>query len=354
MKQFHRDNHYVPQVYLKQWSSSGQIFVYRLLVPHENVSQWKAHSLRGIAFHQHLYTYMDGKVETDEFERWLSREFEEPAEEAIRRAVNDERMSSDHWRTLVRFAVAQDVRTPASLSAFLNRQRQSLQAVMDASLETSVRTLKAAARAGTALPKQSLERSSLFPVDVSITRDPDGAGTIKTTAVVGRKLWLWGVRHHLTSTIDRISYDDWTILRAPEGITWPTSDKPVMKLRLHSSTSYDFDGGWGVRPCDVFLPLSPKHLLHKSIGRRRVRRGAVLDIQLATFIRKLIVEHAHRYVFDTFKSDIPLIRPRLVSLENVKHEQEAWKNWHREQSEVESNSRQNRADSGPSETQWGG
>ena len=113
--QLRKNNHYVPQLYLKQWMTNGKIPTYRLLVPNEGVHLWKDHSLKGIAYHQHLYTYLVGQEETDEFERWLSNEFEAPAEEAIHLAINDERMSQEHWKKLIRFAVAQDVRGDVQL-----------------------------------------------------------------------------------------------------------------------------------------------------------------------------------------------------------------------------------------------
>ncbi|WP_123717011.1 DUF4238 domain-containing protein, partial [Pseudomonas poae] len=71
MQQLRKDNHYVPKLYLKQWADKDQILTYRLLVPSDNVPLWKKQSLKGIAFHQHLYTYLAGQEETDEFERWL-------------------------------------------------------------------------------------------------------------------------------------------------------------------------------------------------------------------------------------------------------------------------------------------
>ncbi|MHA6896182.1 DUF4238 domain-containing protein [Ralstonia pseudosolanacearum] len=337
MRNFHKDNHYVPQLYLKQWSTNGNILTYRLLVPHENVPLWKAHSLRGIAFHQHLYTYLVGQEETDEFERWLGQEFEAPAEEAIRLAVNDERMSKKHWRALIRFAVAQDVRTPANLMAFLARQRESLQALMNETLEGTARSLEEAAKAGTRLPKQEPDSSNGFPLQVSITKTSDGKSAIEARTTVGRKLWLWSVRHQLTNTIKKITHSRWTIVHAPAGISWPTTDNPVIKLNFRDAENYDFRGGWGVPKCAIFLPLSSKHLLHNSIGHRGWPRGTVLDKPLATFIRKIIIEHADRYVFEKNRSDVHLVRPRVVSLEEYTKELDAWANWHREQSEAESN-----------------
>lgn len=87
---FHRDNHYVPQGYLKRWTFSQEcLYVYRLLVSHPNVRVWKKTSVKGVAYHSHLYTRLVGGQETDDFERWLEREFETPAEEPLRKATSN-------------------------------------------------------------------------------------------------------------------------------------------------------------------------------------------------------------------------------------------------------------------------
>lgn len=161
IQQLHKDNHYVPKLYLKQWADQGFIPTYRLLVPSENVPLWKKQSLKGIAFHQHLYTYLVGQEETDEFERWLDREFESPAEEAIRRVVQEERMEAEHWRRLVRFAVALNVRTPARLKQFIGRQNEKLLALMDETLQSSVQKLEAAVSCNEPIPQQVEEDDAL-------------------------------------------------------------------------------------------------------------------------------------------------------------------------------------------------
>ena len=333
--QLRKDNHYVPQLYLKQWVTNGKIPTYRLLVPNSEAPLWKDHSLRGIAFHQHLYTYLAGQEETDEFERWLSQEFEAPAEEAIRLAINDERMSQEHWRKLVRFAVAQDVRTPANLRVFLARHRDTMQKLMNETLETSVRHLEAAVKAGVTIPKSEPDLNNPFPLKVSITRYPEGDGGIETRTVVGRRLWLWSTRHLLTDTIKKITNNHWTVVHAPAGMSWPTSDNPLIKLNYHNNKNYDFGGGWGVPQVDIIMPLSPKHLLYNCIGRRSWPRGTVLDRQTAQFLRKVIVEHADRYIFDKGKSDVQNIRPRAVSLAAYNQERATWQNWGNEQSQAE-------------------
>lgn len=148
MQELRKDNHYVPELYLKQWANSNSVLAYRLVVPNENVRTWKRHSLKGIGYQKHLYTYWAGGAETDEFECWLDREFESPAHEAIRRVVQEERLEPEHWRRLVRFALAQDVRTPARLKEFIHRQNKTLKPLMDDVLKRSIHEMEDAVQQG--------------------------------------------------------------------------------------------------------------------------------------------------------------------------------------------------------------
>lgn len=335
MPKLRKDNHYVPKLYLKQWARDGMIPTYRLLVSSDKCPLWKNQTLKSIAFHQHLYTYFAGQEETDEFERWLDREFESPAEEAISRVVREQQMSPDHWNRLLRFAVAQDVRTPAQLREFLRRQNETLPAMLNEVVESSVRGMEHAVNTGIPLPQPKGDNANIFPLRVITRKGPDGDGVLEAKTVVGRRLWLWSVRHHLTSTLTRIPSLRWTILHAPAGISWPTSDNPLIRLNFNSAQNYDFDGGWGAKNGDILLPLSPKHLLYTCIGSKPPQRGMTLDEATARQMRKMIIEHADRYVFSQDPSDIHLVRPRKICADTFKNEHLAWKNWHQEQCEAE-------------------
>src|SRR5258706_8436660 len=85
-------NHYVSQLYLKGFTdTAGKVWVHRLLVSSDRVPQWKPFSTSGIGYHFHLYTRMASGQESDEIEEWLSREFEDPAREAIGNVVAEGR-----------------------------------------------------------------------------------------------------------------------------------------------------------------------------------------------------------------------------------------------------------------------
>lgn len=331
-----KDNHYIPQAYLKHWAIEGKVPTYRLLVPHENCELWKSHSPSGIAKHQHLYTYFSGASDTDAVERWLDRDFESPATLSISKVVREERLEPKDWYNLFRFAVAQSVRTPAGLHEFMERQNNSLQGLLTESLKNSVAKMEVAVNAGIELPYGPVENpSNKLPLKISQVRNADGTEGVQATVLNGRKMWIWQLRHVLTQTIHRLPEYRWTILHAPSGVTWPTSDNPLVKLSLNAAGQYHFGGGWGTPGVRLLLPLSPKHLLYTQLGTRPPPRGTTLTEQEFSFFRKIILERALRYVFATDQREIDIIRPRTVSSELWQQEFKLWANWNEEQSREE-------------------
>ncbi|HBO9749947.1 DUF4238 domain-containing protein [Pseudomonas aeruginosa] len=336
-QQLRTDNHYVPKLYMKQWASNGKILTYRLLVPNDHYPMWKDHTLKGIAYHKHLYTYFSDHEETDEFERWLDREFEQPAEEALRRVVHELPLKPEHWRRLARFSIAQDVRTPARLREFTRRQNETLPALINEVLERTINRLEQAAARNESPSGVKTLSAGYSPIKLSIEKQPDGSGKILAETTIGRRLWIWQMTHLLTETIELLPTHRWTILHAPTGMSWPTSDNPLVRLNFQDDRDYNFDGGWGVKNGDILLPLSPKHLLYTSIGNKPPQRGTTLSAPLFQILRKIIIEHADRYIFSRTPDDIHLIRPRLVCPHTYKKEQAAWQDWHHKQGCVETN-----------------
>jgi hypothetical protein len=131
MNQVTHDNHYVPKVYLKQWSDDGlHVWAYRLLVSNENVPEWNHRSMDKTAFLRDLYTEIENEEEIDEFEKWLEFEFENPVQESIRKVLKDNPLSSRDWELLASFLCAQDMRTPQSYLESTERWEEYLPDLM--------------------------------------------------------------------------------------------------------------------------------------------------------------------------------------------------------------------------------
>lgn len=336
LKSFKKDNHYVPQAYLKQWATENKIPTYRLLVPHENCETWKSHSPSSIAKHQHLYTYYSGTADTDEIERWLDRDFENPATNSIAKVLMESRIEPKDWNNLFRFAVAQSVRTPYGLKQFLERQQEALPILMEETLKKSVSKFEEAAKTGIKLKFDPVEDfGNKPPIKVSRIRNAEGVEGVQVTALNGRKMWIWHLRHVLNRTINQLPKYRWTILHAPLGFTWPTTDNPLVKIAFNTKGEYYLNGGWITPGVQIILPLSPKHLLYTRLGMRPPPKGTVLNWKEAVFFRKVIIDSALRYIFAIAPSEISVIRPRTISQEQCSYEIKMWSDWHNDQSKEE-------------------
>ncbi|PSH02849.1 MAG: hypothetical protein CXZ00_15260 [Acidobacteria bacterium] len=334
---FRRDNHYVPCLYLKRFAINGKLWTYPLFVAHKNVPFWRASSPSGIGYRTHLYSRMVAGVESDEFETWLNDEFEQPAEEAIRRATEDLPLTPRHWRALVRFFAAQDVRTPARLFERLQAWNKTVPAMLDEVLRQSVKKLEETRRSGVPLTHTKTPHSELLPIRVSTHIEPGAKfGTVRAETVVGRDYWLFGIKRYLTETLKVLLEHRWTILRPHNGMCWFTSDDPVIKLNYNSLTDYNLGGGWGSAGTELMLPLSPQHLLVTQVGKRPQKRGWRFPERETTIIRSFIAEHAHRLLIAaTPDPEVPQLRPRLVNSEFVRNEAEQWRKWHEDQIRTE-------------------
>jgi hypothetical protein len=310
--------------------------MYRILVSHEKVPLWKESSIRGIAYHAHLYTRIVAGRESDEVERWFGREYETPAEEVMHKVTSNARLTPSDWTVLVRFLAAQDVRTPARLVEFMKRWYDKMPYLLESTLQESVKTLESM-KAGQSFPRQDSSLVTDFPFRVTIDVNPgDETATLRAETVVGRGLWLFAVKHQLSRTAAALHEHRWTILSAPKGMKWFTSDDPVVRLNRSSVKNYHFDGGWGSKGTEIFMPLSPNHLLYTQVGRRPPSRGAQVSLDHAKAIRRFIAEHAHRSIYASDQDTHVLkLRPRTVNAAELADEKLWWSKWHEDQTSAE-------------------
>jgi hypothetical protein len=334
----HRDNHYVPRNYLKRWTSDGsRLWAYRVICSHARAPLWRLVSTRGVAYREHLYTKIAASRESDEVERWLDAEFEAPAEEAIEKVTSDRQLTPRDWRLLARFFAAQDVRTPARLFENLERWAESVPALLQSTTTKSVAKLEAMTdEERAALPQSASTRDSIPFRVTTEQRAGESGGWLKGEVVLGRGLWIWSIRHLLANSIEPLYRHRWTILAPPEGETWFTSDDPVLKVNFNSLTDYTFGGGWGSVGTDLMLPLGPRHMLFTQVGKPVPSRGSRMPREQSATVRRLIAEHAHRYIFASAPdSFVDQVRPRTVNAELVRREAAEWQRFHEEQSAAE-------------------
>lgn len=337
-KNFHRNNHYVPRTYLKRWKSShNKVWTYRTLVSHENVPLWKESSVKAIAYHSHLYTRIASGHQSDEIEKWFDREYEMPAKHSIQKVVSDGRLTASDWENLVRFFAAQDVRTPARMLEHFKRWNTELPDLLQNTLNGVVRRLEDAMLGGEKLQEADAPFSDYIPLRVTTKIQPEEEfGILKAETFVGRGTWLFSIRHLLASTAKVLHQHKWTIMLPAKGMIWFTSDSPTIRLNFYSMKNYDFLGGWGKKGTEIFLPLSPNHLLYTQVGKRPPSRGSRFSSDHTRLIRRFISEHAYRMIFsDRSDLDVEILRPRIVSADQMQNEISQWNQWHEEQTDLE-------------------
>jgi hypothetical protein len=335
------DHHYVPCTYLKRWAASdGRVWTYRTLVSHPHVEPWRLHAPKGIAYHQHLYTRIVGGAETDEFEQWLDREIEMPAGEAIEKVIMGAQLTPDDWKRLIRFLAAQQVRTPRWFAEQVHYWNTGGRRLVKDTLEHSVQQFtEEIVQYGHLLPRSQPVRRSDIPMRITAGLQSE-QNILRLRARVevlfGRAFWVSQMRSVLDGIVRALYQHRWTILLPPKGLTWFTSDDPVVRLRFDSETGLTCDGGWDTPNTTIFMPLGPEHLLYTHIGGRPPRRGERMPHELAMMARHCIAVHGHRLIFAAERdADVPTLRPRQVDAEGYQREQEYWSNWHRQQTAAE-------------------
>ncbi|ABZ01302.1 hypothetical protein PputGB1_5420 [Pseudomonas putida GB-1] len=110
-----------------------------------------------------------------------------------------------------------------------------------------------------------------------------------------------------------------------------------MRVGAGANGTFSLEGGWDVPGTQLFMPLSPKHLLFTCVGSPCPRRGTTLSLAEAAFFRTMILTGAHYYLFATDTRDIEEYRPRTVCPEQFKAVRKHWEEWHETQSREEAN-----------------
>jgi len=332
-----QDNHFVPQVYLKNFADeSGEVSEYRTLVSNPNVKEWKSVSTAGTGYEKNLYTRIVRGEQADDIEQWLSREFESPAQEAFQKVIEEKQLQDHDWRVLVRFLASQIVRTPAFLLRNLPLWNQMTPAILDQTLKDVEAQLREAKASGKRIVVVPAPHADYFPMRVKQEHIPEeGKVKITTNVIIGRGLWFHAMKHTLTSTLKVLHRHNWTILEAPTGLEWFTSDDPVLLLNFRSELDFDFNGGWNRAKGNIILPLSPHHLMFTEIGCPAFPRRVPSKYH-SRLIRRLIALHAHRRIYSLgHDPKVPHLRPRRVDAAAYNNERALWTAWYEDQSRAE-------------------
>lgn len=331
--QITHNNHYIPQFYLKNWSQDGNsIFVYSLLVPDSRIPYWSRKKIKSTAVWNDFYTRNEGRKEIDDFEKWFGREFESPVKKIFDDLLKGHTLDEDKSKKLSHFVGAQYLRTPARLNDLMARWRTEMPQLVEDVLQKVSNKLKAIPQMISS-QSQISEEAKLLPIKVSINKD---INQMKVDSLVGKGMYLFALKHLLKKTIRVLEKHQWHIIHAANDISFPTSDDPVICLNYDNEHEYNFKGGWGKKNGNIIMPVSPRLLLITQIGSNLSSKQLDYSERWSKFFRKIIIEHAHRYVYavEPQKGMLDII-PRRVDADLFEKEKEIMAGWHEEQMEAE-------------------
>jgi hypothetical protein len=308
------------------------VYVYRKLVSHQNVPEWSRISLKSVARQTDLYTLFQGGDDDDAFERWITREYEEPGQDAIEKLLARTPMTPHDWRCVAKFVALQQLRTP--LHFFETQAR--LKAQVPRILEEVVARANSTIAAGAELPAEETTNylSDVLRISIEDNAESPGYSRVRTLAKSPRAVWMATMRHQLTALTPIICQHRWQAIE-PEGDNhWPLADHPVLTLNYSSADQYDFGGGWGNDGTEIIMPISPRSAVYTQV-KRKVQRTA-LSADQTHQIQRFMAERAARLVVATRPIEwLPREILRRVDRRQVEEERQGWQRWHQRQADSE-------------------
>lgn len=340
MPKLKRNNHFVPQLYLRQWSPDGnKIWAYRTLVSCKNVPYWEFKSISRLAYQRDLYTEVFEGKEIDEFERWMESEYETPAKEAITKVLTGYKLTQTDWNRLALFLAAQDVRTPKNYIESIQRWEEQIPSLLEKTMKESIQHLEEDSKNY----KKNIQRkrnTENFQKSLKVQIFPNAIpeekkGIVKAEVVLGRQLWLESQKFLLENTAKKLTEHKWSIVKPAQGNHWFTCDHPVVRLNYYGTGNYDLKGGWGNSAANLIMPLSPNHLLFTQIGSE-MADYFTLPSEKTFEIQRIIAERSHRWIFSHREMGIvKRYKERLIDAKAFKEEKEQWQKWHEAQCKAE-------------------
>ena len=331
-----RDNHFVPQMYLKRWrieNNPSKLNVYRLIVPNKNYPMWRTCSIKNTALLENLYVRIEDNSEYDDFEINFNEMYETPAAMPLEKACAGSRMTFQEWQTLINYILAQYVRVPAFYFFIQNWGSNNIQHILKSEIDNAIKKVKYNQNKSEQNSSSKSGTASLLPIELELIHADEEhlQPELKATTVVGKNLWLFAIQVALSTSSGVYNFFHkmkWKIITAYDGITWPTSDNPVVILDITTGRiCFNNDGVDGKNKL-LILPISPtKAIIGSQI--RHFYKNITASKELTLTIKKAIIENASMYIYCDYQDPtIALVRKRVVDLDEFHRLQDEFSMWY--------------------------
>lgn len=333
-----RDNHYVPQSYMRRWAHTGRAIVwsYRTLVPRVAEPLWVSQSTQRIAVRRDLYTSVADGQESDRIETWLNREVETPATSTIEKLCSGDAITTEDRRHLARYIAALDCRSPVAYATHTRLLAEQLPGILNATIESAIDDIRDKLTRGEPLVQPPVEfRSHSIGVSMTPAEDDAERTNVNVSVVIGREQWLDSIENVVNNVSRILDNHDWRVIRPHAGWRWVTSDKPVLRLNYFANGEYNFDGRYGDPGTEIVLPLSPEHMLYTHVGHP-IKRIDEFSLQQTVLLNRFVAESAYRWIIAREPvQNAVWSRPRVVDLRQYNFEESERIRYHEEQANAE-------------------
>lgn len=309
-----KNNHYVPQIYLKQWEQKHKIYTYEVLVPNKNCPIWKRESISRTSSLDYLYLYDINDKISEELEDFFCFEIENQYQNFIDKLNNYSVLNENDFKYISKLIATQHLRT---IGGYTRCQKVWVDLFENGIINDTIEIMNKEFQEGI-LPRNVNKISSIdektLPIKTSLVKENDESVFLKVDAIIGKSAWIYSMEYLFSNTYEVLNNVSWCVYEAPEHFNWVTSDDPVILLNCYDENTYDFNGGWASKNTCIIFPLSPKKLLFAQIGVEQDTFYKKASMDFARLIQKFIIEHAFLKVYSLKESSmVSSVRNRTVN-----------------------------------------
>lgn len=342
MAQHSRDNHFVPQFYLKRWSTNGNtVWDYRTIIHHPNEPIWKRSSIKNSACWKDLYTQHGQEAIDTKIEDFFSDCIETPSLTAFQKIDNGESPSSRDIDVLVNLLIAQLFRTPYAMVKEAQIIRKSFAKVAQKTAKTVSLELNSGRITPNTMNRGDCSENQPFPTTPLSFKMDSFNNEIHASTTLGRQQFLSAFGNLYYGAVGKTlrSYL-WRIIQMPIGVELPTSDNPVVVFGINPLNGHMvFDVGIGTPKAIIVFPLDTRHMLFTQVG---VTACQLLQFEPDThhldFFIRAIIQNAGLHIFAKKQlRSIQNIRPREINPEKATELLKVRQQWDEIQNKVDEN-----------------
>lgn len=271
-------HHAVPRFYLSRFAAKdGLIWLHDLHT--QSVARV---SPNDAIVEKYLYSPGVGENPKDDaFEKFLAEHVDGPAAPAIARFAEDGVISSDHRQRIALFLAFQELRTPRMRDTVSGMVTQVGERILDILVEHPENMKRTFEEMGTPMSDEDLGRLV----------EGVKSGGIKIEATKMAWLQSAAIASEIASMLESMP---WTVVEAPSGVEFLTSDSPIVKVVTDPTVPNHFSGGWLSPAAESTFALDPSHMLvikpDGTEGRFGVRKAWCKDVN------SRLISHARRFV----------------------------------------------------------